>query len=128
MGRSSATLRAIVPSTKVVRVPLNAPRIKSTQHRKSLLGSGETLLTVGYASHTSERTGVASRPEWKITAAALVHPLQLYTTFLLPLLICLFVLLLSPSLSLACVSIFHPHPPFWMETLSRARKNKTLPF
>lgn len=106
------------------------PHIKSPQHRKSLPWKPETLIAVGYVSHTSEkRTGVASRPEWKITAAAIVHPLQLYTTFLLPLLICLFVLLLLfLSLSLACVSIFHtpPNPPlaFWMETLSRARKMK----
>lgn len=96
MGRSSATLKAIIPTTQVACVPPNAPHIKSTQHRESLPWKWETLVTVGYVSHTSERrTRVASRPEWKITAAALVHPLQLYTTFLLPLLICLFVLLFS---------------------------------
>lgn len=112
MGRSSATLKAIIPTTKVARVPSHAPRIKSTQHRKALPWKWETLITVGCVSHTSERrTRVASRPEWKITAAALVHPLQLYTTFLLPLLICLFVLF--PSLSLACVSIFQTPPPLF---------------
>lgn len=114
MGRSSATLKAIIPTTKVAHVPSNAPRIKSTQHRKSLPWKWGTLITVGYVSRTSAwRTRVASRPEWKITAAALVHPLQLHTTFLLPLLICLFVLLLFPSLSLACVSIFHPPTPLF---------------
>lgn len=73
----------IIPTTNVVCVPSKAPHIKSTQHRKSLLWKWEKLVTVGYVSHMSERrTGVASRPEWKITAAALVHPLQLYTNFL----------------------------------------------
>lgn len=114
--RSSATLtlKAIIPTRKVVFVPSNAAlhHILSRLSTENLcLGSGKVCwLTVGYVSHTREgRTGVASRPEWKNTAAAFVHPLQLHN-FLL----CLFVLLFPSLLSLS-VSIFHNPPPLLFE-------------